>query len=286
MIQIRTSVQAKGSIIKNAAALEPLQDGNQYWYTIHTPLEDKLEKAVTFQVFVTIPRQLDSLESFTIEGANLDLAIGDISHTFIRCLNVNIGRGDTNIDVSCSVSFCYSLCVYVLYIAFVLTNNGIFGYGLCRDSTESWRRSTTRLRAGSRVNTASHDLLPMHGQEKSTRTSTSSTPTTNSPPRALSAPHQTPDSISKLTDPISLDLLQSKPRRNVHHSKSNSILANRLPPLWPLQRRSHQSSNNACWATLSISEARPASGCRGHTKGGWRHGRIMERSLWRTPSFQ
>ncbi|KAF9542214.1 hypothetical protein EC957_002225 [Mortierella hygrophila] len=98
MIQIRTSVQAKGAIIKNAAALEPLQDGNQYRYTIHTPLEDKLEKAVTFQVFVTIPRQLDSLESFTIEGANLDLAIGDIGHTFIRCLNINIGRGDTNID--------------------------------------------------------------------------------------------------------------------------------------------------------------------------------------------
>ncbi|KAF8925419.1 hypothetical protein BGZ47_003279 [Haplosporangium gracile] len=98
MIQIRTSVQAKGAIIKNAAALEPLQDGNQYRYTIHTPLEDKLEKAVTFQVFVTIPRQLDSLESFTIEGANLDLAIGDISHTFIRCLNINIGRGDTSID--------------------------------------------------------------------------------------------------------------------------------------------------------------------------------------------
>ncbi|KAG0312664.1 hypothetical protein BGZ97_010970 [Linnemannia gamsii] len=98
MIQIRTSVQAKGTIIKNAAALEPVQDGNQYRYTIHTPLEDKLEKAVTFQVFVTIPRQLDSLESFTIEGANLDLAIGDISHTFIRCLTVNIGRGDTTID--------------------------------------------------------------------------------------------------------------------------------------------------------------------------------------------
>ncbi|KAG0278315.1 hypothetical protein BGZ95_004272 [Linnemannia exigua] len=98
MIQIRTSVQAKGAIIKNAAALEPLQDGNQYRYTIHTPLEDKLEKAVTFQVFITIPRQLDSLESFTIEGTNLDLAIGDISHTFIRCLNVNIGRGDTTID--------------------------------------------------------------------------------------------------------------------------------------------------------------------------------------------
>ncbi|KAF9932695.1 hypothetical protein FBU30_007538 [Linnemannia zychae] len=98
MIQIRTSVQAKGAIIKNAAALEPLQDGNQYRYTIHTPLEDKLEKAVTFQVFVTIPRQLDSLESFAIEGTNLDLAIGDISHTFIRSLNVNISRGDTTID--------------------------------------------------------------------------------------------------------------------------------------------------------------------------------------------
>lgn len=112
MIQIRTSVQAKGAIIKNAAALEPVQDGNQYRYTIHTPLEDKLEKAVTFQVFVTIPRQLDSLESFTIEGANLDLAIGDISHTFIRCLNINIGRGDTNIDVSYSSLFLlFFLCV-------------------------------------------------------------------------------------------------------------------------------------------------------------------------------
>ncbi|KAF9909509.1 hypothetical protein EC991_008491 [Linnemannia zychae] len=98
MIQIRTSVQARGTIIKNAAALEPLQDGNQYRYTIHTPLEDKLEKAVTFQVFITIPRQLDSLESFSIEGTNLDLAIGDISHTFIRSLKINIGRGDTTID--------------------------------------------------------------------------------------------------------------------------------------------------------------------------------------------
>src|SRR5690242_11047149 len=145
MIQIRTSVQAKGAIIKNAAALEPVQDGNQYRYTIHTPLEDKLEKAVTFQVFVTIPRQLDSLESFTIEGANLDLAIGDISHTFIRCLNINIGRGDTNIDVSYSVSFCYSFYVYVPYVAFVLTINLIVGYGLCRVSTESWRRSITRI---------------------------------------------------------------------------------------------------------------------------------------------
>ncbi|KAF9103279.1 hypothetical protein BGX29_003581 [Mortierella sp. GBA35] len=98
MIQIRTSVQAKEVIIKNAAALEPVQDGDQYRYTIHTPLEDKLEKAVTFQVFITIPRQLDSLESFTIEGPNVDLSIGDISHTFIRCLKINIARGDTTID--------------------------------------------------------------------------------------------------------------------------------------------------------------------------------------------
>src|SRR5690349_5150427 len=62
VIQIRTSIQAKESILKNAAALEPVQDGNQYTYTIHTPLEEKLERSVTFQVFVTIPRQLDSLE--------------------------------------------------------------------------------------------------------------------------------------------------------------------------------------------------------------------------------
>ncbi|KAF9181310.1 hypothetical protein BGZ51_005548 [Haplosporangium sp. Z 767] len=51
MIQIKTSVQAKESILKNAAALEPIQDGDQYTYTIHTPLEDKLEKSVTFQGF-------------------------------------------------------------------------------------------------------------------------------------------------------------------------------------------------------------------------------------------
>ncbi|KAI7818163.1 hypothetical protein BC939DRAFT_463855 [Gamsiella multidivaricata] len=98
MIQIKTSVQAKEAIIKNAAALEPIQDGNQYTYTIHTPLEEKLEKAVTFQVFVTIPRHLDSLESFTIEGVNVELAIGNISHTFIRHLTITTGRGDISID--------------------------------------------------------------------------------------------------------------------------------------------------------------------------------------------
>ncbi|KAG0211626.1 hypothetical protein BGX28_007677 [Mortierella sp. GBA30] len=98
MIQIRTSVQAKESILKNAAALEPVQDGDQYTYTIHTPLEDKLEKAVTFQVFVTIPRHLDSLESFTIQGTNVELAIGNISHTFIRNLSINVSKGEISID--------------------------------------------------------------------------------------------------------------------------------------------------------------------------------------------
>ncbi|KAI1316065.1 hypothetical protein EDD11_010454 [Mortierella claussenii] len=98
MICIKTSVQAKEAIIKNAAALEPIQDGDQYTYTIHTPLEEKLEKAVTFQVFITIPRHLDSLESFTIEGTNVELAIGNISHTFIRKLNITNMRGDISID--------------------------------------------------------------------------------------------------------------------------------------------------------------------------------------------
>ncbi|KAF9199935.1 hypothetical protein BGZ49_009888 [Haplosporangium sp. Z 27] len=98
MIQIKTSVQAKESILKNAAALDPIQDGNRYTYTIHTPLEEKLEKSVTFQVFVTIPKHLDSLESFTIEGANIELSIGNIGHTFIKNLFIEIGRGDVSID--------------------------------------------------------------------------------------------------------------------------------------------------------------------------------------------
>ncbi|KAG0303234.1 hypothetical protein BGZ98_006881 [Dissophora globulifera] len=98
MIQIKTSVQARESILKNAAALEPVQEGNQYTYTIHTPLEDKLERAVTFQVFITIPRHLDSLESFTIEGSNVEVSIGNISHTFIRHLNITTNRGDISID--------------------------------------------------------------------------------------------------------------------------------------------------------------------------------------------
>ncbi|KAF9306200.1 hypothetical protein BGZ74_007140, partial [Mortierella antarctica] len=98
MIHINTSVQAREAIIKNAAALEPMQDGNQYTYTIHTPLEEKLEKAVTFQVFVTIPRHLDSLESFTIQGANIELAVGNISHTFIKNFNISNSRGDISID--------------------------------------------------------------------------------------------------------------------------------------------------------------------------------------------
>ncbi|KAF9192840.1 hypothetical protein BGZ50_008226 [Haplosporangium sp. Z 11] len=98
MIQIKTSVQAKESILKNAAALEPIQDGDQYTYTIHTPLEDKLEKSVTFQVFVTLPRTLDCLESFTINGTNVGLAIGNIAHTFIKNLHITTGRGDVSID--------------------------------------------------------------------------------------------------------------------------------------------------------------------------------------------
>lgn len=100
MIQIKTSVQARESILKNAAALEPYQDGDQYSYTIHTPMEEKLEKAVTFQVFITIPRNLDALESFTIQGTNVELAIGSINHTFIRSLDIQIGRGEISIDVS------------------------------------------------------------------------------------------------------------------------------------------------------------------------------------------
>ncbi|KAG0012284.1 hypothetical protein BGZ81_001683, partial [Podila clonocystis] len=98
MIHINTSVQAREAIIKNAAALEPMQDGNQYTYTIHTPMEEKLEKAVTFQVFVTIPRHLDSLESFTIQGTNIELAVGNISHTFIKNFNISNSRGDISID--------------------------------------------------------------------------------------------------------------------------------------------------------------------------------------------
>ncbi|GJJ68627.1 hypothetical protein EMPS_00973 [Entomortierella parvispora] len=98
MIQIKTSVQARESILKNAAALEPFQDGDQYSYTIHTPMEEKLEKAVTFQVFITIPRNLDALESFTIHGTNVELAIGNINHTFIRTLDIQIGRGEISID--------------------------------------------------------------------------------------------------------------------------------------------------------------------------------------------
>ncbi|KAF9287175.1 hypothetical protein BGZ68_002132 [Mortierella alpina] len=98
MVHIKTSVQAKESILKNAAALEPVQDGDRYTYTIHTPLEDKLEKAVAFQVFVTIPRQLDSLESFTVQGANVELAIGNVSHTFIRNLIISNSKGDISID--------------------------------------------------------------------------------------------------------------------------------------------------------------------------------------------
>ncbi|KAF9277896.1 hypothetical protein BGZ68_008916 [Mortierella alpina] len=98
MIHIRTSVQAKESIIKNAAALEPVQDGNTYTYTIHTPLENRLERSVTFQVFITIPRNLDSLESFAIQGAHIELSIGNISHTFIKNFSVTNARGDVTIE--------------------------------------------------------------------------------------------------------------------------------------------------------------------------------------------
>ncbi|KAF9583710.1 hypothetical protein BGW38_008804 [Lunasporangiospora selenospora] len=98
MIQIKTSVQAKESILKNAAALEPVQDGDRYTYTIHTPLESRLEKAVTFQALVVIPKSLDALESFSIMGTNLELSIGNISHTFIRNLTIVNGRGDITIE--------------------------------------------------------------------------------------------------------------------------------------------------------------------------------------------
>jgi hypothetical protein len=99
MIHIKTSVQAKESILKNAAALEPTQDGNRYTYAIHTPLEERLERSVTFQVFVTIPRHLESLESFTIRGTNLSLSIGNINHTFIKHFNISNARGDITIEV-------------------------------------------------------------------------------------------------------------------------------------------------------------------------------------------
>ncbi|KAF9101732.1 hypothetical protein BGX27_011354 [Mortierella sp. AM989] len=98
MVQIHTSVQAKEAILKNAAALDPMQDGDQYIYTIHTPLEEKLEKSVTFQVFITIPRHLDSLESLTIEGTNIEVSIGNISHTFIKKLGISNIKGDISID--------------------------------------------------------------------------------------------------------------------------------------------------------------------------------------------
>ncbi|KAF9200074.1 hypothetical protein BGZ49_009722 [Haplosporangium sp. Z 27] len=98
MIQIHTSVQAKEALLKNAAALEPTQDGDQYTYTIHTPLDIKLEKSVTFQLFITIPRNLDSLESFKIEGTNVEVSIGNISHTFIKSLEITNTKGDVSID--------------------------------------------------------------------------------------------------------------------------------------------------------------------------------------------
>ncbi|KAF9972287.1 hypothetical protein BGZ73_004604 [Actinomortierella ambigua] len=98
MIRINTSVQAKESILRNAAALEPYQDGNSYTYIIHTPMEEKLEKAVTFQVFVTMPRNLDALESLSIEGTNVEVSIGNIRHTFIRHLRISNHRGDIAID--------------------------------------------------------------------------------------------------------------------------------------------------------------------------------------------
>ncbi|KAG0239239.1 hypothetical protein B0O80DRAFT_483348 [Mortierella sp. GBAus27b] len=97
-VHIRTSVQAKESIIRNAAELEPIHYGNTYTYNIHTPLEHKLEKSVTFQVFVTIPKTLQSLESLTIQGKNLELSVGNISHTFVRNLSVSCHRGDTTIE--------------------------------------------------------------------------------------------------------------------------------------------------------------------------------------------
>ena len=100
MIHIRTSVQAKESIIRNAAELEPTQDGTYYTYTIHTPMEFKLEKAVTFQVFITIPRTLENLDSLTIQGENLELSIGNIGHTFIKNFSVSSHQGDTTIEVS------------------------------------------------------------------------------------------------------------------------------------------------------------------------------------------
>ncbi|KAG0241586.1 hypothetical protein BGW41_005746 [Actinomortierella wolfii] len=98
MIRINTSVQAKESLLRNAAALEPYQDGNSYTYMIHTPMEEKLEKSVTFQVFVTIPRNLDALESLIIEGTNIEVSIGNITHTFIRHLKIDNNRGDIVIE--------------------------------------------------------------------------------------------------------------------------------------------------------------------------------------------
>ncbi|KAG0257168.1 hypothetical protein DFQ27_005277 [Actinomortierella ambigua] len=98
MIRINASVQAKESLVRNAAALEPYQDGSNYTYMIHTPTDEKLEKAVTFQVFVTIPRNLDALESLVIEGTNIEVSIGNINHTFIRHLRINNHRGDIVVE--------------------------------------------------------------------------------------------------------------------------------------------------------------------------------------------
>src|SRR5690554_4290264 len=102
MIHIKTSVRAKASVLKNATALDPVQDGNQYTYTIHTPLESKLERSVTFQVLVTIPKRLETLDSFTITGTNVELSIGNISHTFIQRFSIMNMRGDVTIEV-CAV---------------------------------------------------------------------------------------------------------------------------------------------------------------------------------------
>ncbi|KAG0007114.1 hypothetical protein BGZ65_006659 [Modicella reniformis] len=97
MIHIKTCIQAKERM-KNTTTLEAIQDGNRYIFTIRTSLEEKHEKGVVFTVFVTIPRTLESLESFMIEGTNVEVSIGNLSQTFIKNLTVSKGKGNVTVD--------------------------------------------------------------------------------------------------------------------------------------------------------------------------------------------
>jgi hypothetical protein len=61
---------------------------------------------VNVNVFITIPQSLSSLESFIIEGLNIEVSIGNINHTFIRELKIKNKRGDISVDVSVCVFIC------------------------------------------------------------------------------------------------------------------------------------------------------------------------------------